>query len=311
MQKIILNITFLLLLASTARAQEWVVPEDKKARLSTFPFDAETRKAGERLFALNCMSCHGSPGKDNYLRLVPPPGDPASAGFQENKDGEIFCKVSTGRQQMPSFRSILSTEEIWNIVSYIRSFNSSYKQALMKILQSSAYPGAEIRMTLNFNRADNRIAVRASAVKESTSEPVINAAVKLFIQRTFGHLQVDEEKSTNKEGIAIFNLPQTIPGDTAGNLSFIARFSDEELFGTEGKDTVINATSKFTPESLVAKRAMWNSVRKAPVWIILSYGLGLLLVWGFILIVLMKLRDIYIVGQAAGKNHQGNESDIS
>jgi len=310
MQKYILKIVFLLLITANVRAQEWVVPDDKKARLSTFPFNDETRKAGDRLFTINCMSCHGSPGKGNYLNLVPPPGDPASADFQKNKDGEIFYKVSTGRQQMPSFRSVLSTEEIWNIVSYIRSFNSSYKQELMKIITSSAYPGAMIRMELEFNKADNSIAVRASALKDNKSEPVTGASVKLFVHRTFGHLQIDEEKSTNKDGIAVFSLPQNIPGDTAGNLLFIAGFSDEELFGSEGKDSVINAASMFKPESLVAKRAMWNNVRKAPVWIILTFSLGVLLVWGFIMIVLLKLRDIYIVGQTAGNIRQVKESQI-
>jgi hypothetical protein len=49
--------------------------------------------------------------------------------------------------------------------------------------------------------------------------------------------------------------------------------------------------------SLVAERAMWNSVRKAPVWIILTYGLGLLTAWGFVFYVLMKLRDILIIGE--------------
>jgi hypothetical protein len=52
------------------------------------------------------------------------------------------------------------------------------------------------------------------------------------------------------------------------------------------------------PVSLTAKRAMWNTVRKAPVWIILSYGLGVLAVWGFIFLVMMKLRDIFTVGTA-------------
>ncbi|MCK7540496.1 MAG: hypothetical protein MZV63_61190 [Marinilabiliales bacterium] len=61
------------------------------------------------------------------------------------------------------------------------------------------------------------------------------------------------------------------------------------------------------PVSLVAQRAMWNNVRKAPVWVILSYGLGVLAVWGFIFLVMMKLRDIYTVGSAL----QGKAADIS
>lgn len=41
---------------------------------------------------------------------------------------------------------------------------------------------------------------------------------------------------------------------------------------------------------------MWNSVRKAPIWIILTYTCGVLGVWGFIFLVLFKLRDVFIIG---------------
>jgi hypothetical protein len=62
--------------------------------------------------------------------------------------------------------------------------------------------------------------------------------------------------------------------------------------------------------SLTAKRAMWNTVRKAPVWVILAYGLGVLAVWGFIMIVMLKLRDIFTVGTALKKRSEapGNET---
>ncbi len=56
------------------------------------------------------------------------------------------------------------------------------------------------------------------------------------------------------------------------------------------------------PVSLTANRAMWNTVRKAPVWIILAYGLGVLAVWGFIVLVMFKLRDIFTVGTALSEN---------
>ncbi len=131
----------LLLLPSVLRGQDWVVPEERRGRLSTFPFTDETRKEGERLYNVNCQSCHGTPGKNNYIALVPSPGDPATEKIQRNNDGEIFHKVTVGRGQMPSFRSVLSTDEIWKIVSYLRSYNRTYVQKVMQVITSSAYPG--------------------------------------------------------------------------------------------------------------------------------------------------------------------------
>lgn len=288
----------LLAFASQVSGQDWVVPADRAGRLSIFPFNDDTRKAGEKIYLTNCASCHGSPGKNNFLNLVPPPGDPATDKIQRNKDGELFYKVTTGRGQMPSFRSVLSGNDIWNVISFIRSFNSSYKQEIMAVITSSAYPGAEIRMNLSYNPGDTVIALSAMAFREDQKIPVADAAVRLFVARYFGTLQIDEEKTTDKNGYAFFRIPDDLPADTAGKITVKARFSDEESFGSVTKDTVLQAGIKITPVSLVAQRAMWNKVRKAPVWVILTYTTGMLLVWGFIFLVLLKLRDIYIIGKS-------------
>ena len=299
MMKNFISLIFALqLLLPSMSAQEWIVPADKKGKLSTFPFDDATRKAGEKLYSVNCLSCHGTPGKSNYINLVPPPGDPATEKIQRNADGEIFYKLTTGRGQMPSFRSVLSATEIWHVISYIRSFNSSYKQEVMTVITSKAYPGAEIKLALSFNKNDSTLKLVATAVSEKGTVPVSGAELQLFVHRNFGHMPVDEPKNTNENGIATFHVPGDLPGDTAGNLLLMARFTDEDNFGSESKDTLLSAGAKTFPVSLTAERAMWNNVRKAPVWIILTYGLGLLAAWGFIMIVLMKIRDIYIIGES-------------
>ncbi|MDX9727752.1 MAG: cytochrome c [Bacteroidales bacterium] len=299
----------LMLLPSFARGQDWVVPDDRKGRLSTFPFTDETRKEGERLYRINCQSCHGDPGRNNYIALVPPPGDPATEKIQKNSDGEIFHKVAVGRGQMPSFRSVLSTDEIWKVVSYLRSYNRDYVQKVMQVITSSAYPGAVISMKMAFDEAQRTVSVIASATGESGTVPVTGAGIRLLVSRYFGHMVVDEEKTTDSNGIALFTVPEGLPGDTAGNLSFSAQFSDEATFGSVSKDSVLMAGTVTVPVSLRAKRAMWNTVRKAPVWIILAYGLGVLAVWGFILMVMMKLRDIFTVGTALRQGMPHTETD--
>ncbi|MRR19297.1 cytochrome c [bacterium] len=298
MKYTVLFLMFMLLIPSLVRGQDWVVPEERRGRLSTFPFTDETRKDGERLYNINCLSCHGTPGKNNYIALVPSPGDPATEKIQRNSDGEIFHKVSVGRGPMPSFRSVLTTDEIWKVVSYLRSFNRSYIQKVMPVITSTAYPGAVINLTLTYSEATRLLTVRAMATDEVKSVPVTGAGVRLFATRYFGMLAIDEEKQTGNDGSASFTIPEGLPGDTAGNISFSAKFTDEDLFGAVSKDTIIRAGTETRVASLVAQKAMWNNVRKAPVWVILSYGLGVIAVWGFIFLVMMKLRDIYTVGSA-------------
>jgi hypothetical protein len=297
MKRIILGILFILTLPVFLVSQEWLVPADKQGRLSPFLFTDSTRSAGMQLFNLNCMSCHGTPGKGNFQHLIPPPGDPATEKIQHNSDGEIFYKVTEGKSPMPSFKNTLSTKDIWNIISYIRSFNHSYKQSVMPEIISGAYPGARIWIKLMLNPGKDSVKMKVSAIKANSSVPVTGAGVRLFVKRTFGQLPLGEEETTNAEGVAAFSISPALPGDTVGNILVLARFTDEEKFGSAGKDTLLQAGVKITPVSLTKDRAMWNVVRKAPIWILLTYSLGALLVWGFILFVLLKLRDIYIIGE--------------
>jgi hypothetical protein len=303
----------LMLFPLFARGQDWVVPEDRKGRLSTFPFTDETRREGEKLYTVNCHSCHGDPGRNNFLALQPPPGDPATDKIQRNSDGEIFHKVSVGRGQMPSFRSVLSTDDIWKVISYLRSFNKGYVQKVMQVITSSAYPGAVIGMRMAYDEASGTVTVAAYATGEEGTVAVTGAGVRLMAGRYFGMLQIDEEKATDNNGIAVFAIPDGLPGDTAGNVSFSARFTDEQVFGSVSKDTMLRAGAVTIPVSLREKRAMWNTVRKAPVWIILTYGIGVIAVWGFIFAVMFLLRDIFTAGTIIRKRLQvsdGNEETL-
>jgi len=301
MKKTLWVSVLMLFISVLLTGQEWIVPDDRRGKLSTFRFSDETRRSGDQLYSINCKSCHGTPGRSNFINLVPPPGDPATEKIQKNRDGEIFYKVAEGREQMPSFKNVLSANEIWNIVSFIRSFNGSYKQEIMAVLTSRAYPGSEIKIEFGYNQGDTLITLTARAVNGALSVPVKDAAVRLFVHRTFGMLPVDDEKITDGQGKTFFSLPDRFPGDTAGNIMVRARFTNEDIFGTTSKDTILMAAEKTDYVSLVAERAMWNSVRKAPVWIMLTFTSGFLMVWGFIVYVLLKLRDIFIIGETVSE----------
>ena len=307
MKKVIWCILFFHLLAAVVISQDWVVPAEKRGKLSPFQFSDSIRNSGMQLFNLNCMLCHGIPGKGNFQRLIPPPGDPATDKIQHNLDGDLFYKVSEGRGPMPSFKNTLRSQDIWNIISYIRSFNPSYVQSVMPEIISSAYPGALIAISLRLSQGMDSVEMKVSANKGNSVTPVSNAGVRLFVKRIFGMLPLDEEKITDEKGIAGFSIPPDIPGDTNGNIYVSARFTDEDKFGSAGKDTLLQAGVKIIPVSLVKERAMWNTVRKAPVWILLTFSLGVLAVWGFILLVLLKLRDIYTIGEYLDREQKGEK----
>jgi len=304
MKKIVFLCMFACWFEFSVSAQEWIVPENRRSRLSPFEFTDQSRKAGENSYNTNCLSCHGNPGKNNMIVLEPSPPDMVSQQAQRNTDGELYYKIAEGRGQMPTFKNVMPSNEIWNIIAYVRSFNRNYRQSVMPLITSSAYPGAEIIMSLKHDENENTVYVTASAVKEESSVPVTDAGVKLFISRTFGQLAVGDEVATDKSGVAGIKIPDDTPGDTAGNIRINVRFADEEAFGPAGKDTTIRAGLPTTPLSLVAQRAMWNKASMAPLWIIISFIGGLGTVWLFIFVIMLNIRDIAIVGKTIEREEQ-------
>jgi hypothetical protein len=305
-------ITLLLLLTITisVTAQDWTVPADRKARLSPFKFTVESVKGGEKLYNINCKSCHGTPGMANFqANLKPQPPDPVTEKLQGNTDGELYYKISTGRGPMPSFRNSLSAAETWTVISYLRSFNKNYSQLVAPVIKSALYPGAEIVIALIKGPADDEVSMKVSAISEKSTVPVKSAGVRVFVNRTFGKMMLDEEKTTDNNGTAVFKVPAGLPADTAGNLRLSAGFTDEDTFGAVTKDTILKAGVRNTAASLTQDRAMWNVVRKAPIWVLLTYTLGVLAVWGVIMVILLKLREVYLVGEhleKAGKSEASN-----
>jgi len=282
--------------ASQLSAQEWVVPAENEAKLSSFAFSDSTRKSGGELYNLNCKSCHGDPGKNNVVKLVPLPPDPASAQLQKNSDGAMYYKVAEGRGLMPSFKNTLSAADIWRIVSFIRGFNSQYVQEVaQKLALGSTLE--KVKFAVSWNKEKSLLEVAVTSVKDQIRQPVANAELKLFVKRYFGNLQVDGSHSTNNQGVASFSLGKNLPGDSLGVVQLLVRPVDEAAFGEAKADTSMAVGVPTYRPPLNQERAMWNVVQKTPIWLLLTYLISVLAVWGFIFYVMLQLRAIYQSGE--------------
>lgn len=276
--------------------QQWVVPAEKKSRLSETKFTDETVKLGTQVYQVTCKSCHGDPGKDNVTRLVPPPPDPVSAQMQQNTDGELYYKVQEGRGPMPSFKNSLTSNEIWQVIAFIRSFNKNYEQQLALKTTGTNLKYSQLKMDLSILN-DSVIQAVVTGVENGVRVPVPAVEIKLFAIRYFGHLPLDEAKTTDNAGLVRFGKPADLPGDTLGMVRLHARFSDEDQFGAVEEDTVLAAGVPVHPVSLTARRAMWNVVGKAPVWVLIAYPVGVLTVLAVILYIILQLRTIFYLGK--------------
>jgi len=104
----------------------WVAPESAKEIENIVPEKkrAASAKKGEKVFMKRCSFCHGETAKGDGpagARFTPKPANLTSESVQGQTDGEIFWKVSNGRGNMPKWESILSEEERWDVVNFIRT----------------------------------------------------------------------------------------------------------------------------------------------------------------------------------------------
>jgi mono/diheme cytochrome c family protein len=274
-------------------AANWVVPEEAREKVAPFQFTPETVKGGENVFQRNCKSCHGDPGKQNFAKIVPPPGDPASSAFQKQTDGEMFFRVTTGRTPMPQFGNILSEEERWQVISYIRSFNPEYVQPAPAMSQVKGAKTLTLRIYCNYRQKKLYVLCK-EVTKEKKELPAGGIGILLNAKRYFGTLKIWEPKTTNASGFAIFDFPSDLPGDRYGILDLSARVKDETGLLSSREASIRLAIGKpVALKSLTDARAMWSVRSKAPVWLILTFSLTLIVIWGFIFYILLSLKKIH------------------
>ena len=112
------------LLAGLVWAQTpWTAPGPEKSKKSPIPSSPKVVQQGQKVAQVNCVSCHGKSGKGDgaaAVALNPKPADWTSKKVQEESDGEIFWKITTGRGAMPSWRHLPESDR-WALVQYIRT----------------------------------------------------------------------------------------------------------------------------------------------------------------------------------------------
>ncbi len=84
----------------------------------------ESVAEGKRIYSYDCASCHGGngDGKTGVAQdlKVPDLTDPARQ--KDRTDGEIFYIIKTGHGDMPPEGNRVKTEQLWDLVNYVRTF---------------------------------------------------------------------------------------------------------------------------------------------------------------------------------------------
>ena len=103
----------------------WVVPDNYKEMVNPVEADKKSIAEGKTLYKQHCKLCHGKIGEGDGYHAQNLDVDPSDLSFDDidsQKDGELFYKIITGRDEMHSFKVVLEEKDTWNLVNYIRTF---------------------------------------------------------------------------------------------------------------------------------------------------------------------------------------------
>ncbi len=111
--------------SALAQTGTWEAPAAAKDIKRPAPADERSVERGRKLFRQNCVPCHGESGRGDGpmgKALGIKPGNLTSGErMARHADGEIFWKISKGKEPMPVFEQKLSSRERWDLVGYVRT----------------------------------------------------------------------------------------------------------------------------------------------------------------------------------------------
>ena len=230
--------------------------------------------------------------KNSANKFAPTPGVPVSFYLSNGTNQELIGKSVSDESGFAhlelTHKIALDKDGFYTIAAKIEN-NSLYEDAEETIHLKDGI------LSVKLNAADTGKLVTASLVEtmaNGESKPVKDVTVKFFVQRSFGDMPAGEEctATTDDTGLATFNFPKKIPGDTAGSIVVVAKILDNEQFGNLENRTVVKWGVAVPYEKDPFPRALWAP--KSPIQIILTLCIlfgGVYITYGY---VISQLRAI-------------------
>jgi mono/diheme cytochrome c family protein len=114
-------------LGQEAKWQEWVAPNSANDMKNPFAGNAGATAEGQNMFNQMCAICHGRKGDGKGgggVSLDPTPANFLALSIANQSDGALFWKITEGKPPMASYKDMLSEDQRWKLVNYIRELEA-------------------------------------------------------------------------------------------------------------------------------------------------------------------------------------------
>lgn len=279
--------TIFLFLSAQVFSQEWVVPDDQKDVKNPSEYNLANVKRGKDLYMQNCKSCHGDPGKNNALPLVPPPPDITSEETQSNTEGELFYKLRVGRGGMPQFETTISADDRWRIVNYIMNFNPDNEQLIVDA------PPVKAKLLASVNEAEKIVEVFAEYENNGVFTKLSNTDITISAKKAFGNIEIGKVVS-DENGRAEFLLPESLIGDEEGFVNIVVGLSESYTVDNVALDKAKVGKPKNITQ-LIKPGILWSTNENIQIWLLFAYiaaAGGAWLTIGYVVFLIIKIKRL-------------------
>ena len=97
---------------------------DPDKLINPLPITRGVLDQGRKSYGYYCVQCHG-PRLDGKATVgqsfYPLPADLLDPRVQDQKDGELFLKISLGYKRQPPLYATVAREDLWAVINYLRA----------------------------------------------------------------------------------------------------------------------------------------------------------------------------------------------
>ena len=115
---------------AASHKQHWDTPQWADTLKNPYAHNAAMSDSGRVIYQKICSVCHGAGGKGDGVAaagLAVQPANHTSDMVQLKSDGSLYYELTNGHAPMPSYKTVLTDKQRWQVVTYIRTLKPKKK----------------------------------------------------------------------------------------------------------------------------------------------------------------------------------------